>query len=289
MWMKKSRALILAVAMAVGVSGCLADIRPRDFQEVKEVSASDEARGRELLERAAKAHGIEKFSQIQTYTMRVRDQWRGVMPRMLNPWPDHEVDVRLSYRAGSFDGRAEFLDGSLRGHTWGLQSWRAYQVDEEQALAFEPNGDAEFILPAIQYLNEFVFRDHSSQIVTYMGRREVSGKSYEAVFVTWDGLSPSKHTDQYIAYIDPDTDRVDKLYFTVRDQMKMATGAIHYEDVRDVDGVLFAFKQYVTLNVDQEPEAYAHLISVSSVELDAVEASVFSVNDELSELGDVKP
>jgi len=208
----------LAMTMVLA-SGCTADIRPDAFAKVERVSPDVEQRGRALLARAAEVHGAASFGAKQTYTMVIHDEWRGIA-RMMNPWPEHDVDVRLSYRSGSFDARAEFLSGEEEGKTWGMQAWKTYTAGAGEEPMFEQHDDAAFILPAIQYLNEFVFRSHDDQLVSYLGTEEIRGKTYERVFVTWESLTPSASADQYIVYIDPDTGRVDKIGYTVRDIMK---------------------------------------------------------------------
>ena len=268
--------------------GCTADIRPDTLLEEQANASAQESKGRRLLEQAAQAHGAQAWRQVDTYSMVLTDSWQGVA-RMLNPWPDSEVKVRLSYHAGSFDGRATFLSGEHKGTTWGLQAWKAYTQRANKPAVFEPDDDISFILPAIQYLTEFVFRDHSKQVVRYAGPQEVGGVRYERVFVTWNTLEPSTDVDQYVVYIHPKSHRVEKIFYTVRDTMRAATGAIHFEDVRDVNGVKMSFKQSITMGIEDDPEDYAHRIVLKSVALNQPALDVFRANPKLPLGRDSKP
>lgn len=280
--------LVLVGFCSIALVGCTADIRPDTLLEEHANASTQERKGRQLLAQAAQAHGAGAWSEVQTYSMDVHDSWKG-MARMFNPWPAKDVHVRLSYRPNSFDGRATFLKGDLKGTTWGLQSWKTYTQQGTKPAAFASNDDAAFILPAIQYLTEFVFRDHSAQLVRYAGPQTLAGVRYERVFVTWNSLDPSTEVDQYIAYINPKTNKMEKIFYTVRDSMRMATGVIHFEDVRDVNGVSMSFKQSITLGIEDDPNDYAHRITLKSVVFNDPSLETFRVNPKLGLGQDAKP
>jgi len=286
--MTRTMMVVASVCMALA-TGCTADIRPDELKGVERPKASAESKDRTLLERAAQVHGVSAWKDVETYTVVLNDEWRGMMPKMINPWPEPVVDVRMSYRAGSFDGRAEFLEGDEKGTIWGMQSWKTYEVENGGDAQFVDNDDARFMLPAIQYLMEFPFRDHSGQLVSYIGTEEVGGKVYDRVFLTWNSLDPSPTADQYIVYIDPDTGRIDKLHYTAREMMKFAKGTIHFEDVRSIDGVLVPFTQVVTNSVHDPQSKFAHKITLSSFEANTPTGEVFDVNPKLARSGDTKP
>ena len=279
---------LVAGVLVVASGGCAADIRPDALKTLERPKPDAEARGRALLARAAEVHGRATWEGVRTYTVTLQDDWQGLMPRMLSPWPETDAHVRMSFLAGSFDARVEFLDGAMKGKLWGMQSWKTYTAEPGKEPTFTPNDDARFIMPALQYLFEFHFRDHSGQVVSYAGPETVRGKEYERVFVTWEGLEPSSKVDQYMVYIDPKTGQVRKIFYTVREIMDMATGAIHFEDLREVDGVLFPYMQYVTFDVHDDPKAFAHRVTVESVQWNAPAASAFVVDADLTPMGDEK-
>ena len=289
--MKNERVMVMVAvcvsALAAVAVGCRSDIRPDALRGIEQPSAGAEQRGRAMLARAAQVHGAEAFRAHEAYTMTVRDEWRG-MATMLNPWPADEVHVELSFRSNTFDARARFLEGDLSGSVWGMQSWRTYEEVPGKARRFVDNDDARFILPAIQYLAEFVFRDHSGQVVAALDPIEIDGARYERVFLTWSSLEPSDDHDQYIVYLEPKTGRVAKIEYTVRDMMSMATGAIHFEEYARVEGVLVPMRQSVTFAAVDSPDSYAHRITVERVMFGEPGVDAFVVDDGLDALGDEK-
>ncbi len=280
-------ALGLVCLTAVGM-GCRADLRPDALRAIERPSQGDEARGRALMARAAEVHGAEAFRAHASYTMVIRDEWRGLMGAMMNPWPDGVVDAKLSYRTNSFDARAEFLSGSKKGRVWGMQSWKTYEGKVGDRPTFEDNPDARFILPAIQYLTELVFRDHDAQVMTALEPVEIRGRTYDRVFMTWDSLEPTDDHDQYVFYLDPKTGRVEMVEYTVRDIMSMATGVMQFEGYQDFGGVLIPTRQSVTISTGDTSDAWVHRIEVLSVSWDDPGVEAFEVDDGLPSLGDEK-
>lgn len=278
-----------ALMVAMLWTGCAADIRPDTLREVTKPSAADEAKGRALLARAAQVQGAQAWEQVKTYTLVMRDQWQGVMPKLLNPWPQSDVKLKMSFRADSFDARAEFLSGDEQGTIWGLQSWKTYEIKRGGAAEFKDNEDAAFIMPALQYLFEFTFREHDSQVVTYAGSEVVRGVRYERVFLTWEGLNPSDEVDQYMVYVDEKSGRVEKIFYTVRDIMDSATGTIHFDDWRNVEGISVPFRQRVTFDVHDDPSDYAHMVTLTSATWNSPPVETFFVDDKLPRIGDEKP
>lgn len=279
--------LMIAVSFALA---CQADIRPDSLTGITKPTKAVEKRGRALLKEAANTHGLNAFDQVNTYEMEIKDQWKGVMGSLGNPWPDKYVHAKLAFRARSFDARATFLHKAQKGRVWGMQSWKTYTIEPGKTKpVFEDNDDAKFILPAIQYLTEFIFRDHSDKIVAYAGKETIRGVAYERVFITWSSLEPSSKHDQYLVYIHPKTRQVAKISYTVREFMDMATGSIHFEDVRSVSGILFPYKQSVTAKATDDPNDYMHRITILRVTLNSPAESTLLINERLRKVGDKKP
>lgn len=277
------------LALLFTLAGCAADLRPDSLKLRSQPRAHDEEKGRALLARAAQQQGAQAWSQHQAYTLVLRDQWSGLMPKLLNPWPSSDVRVRVSFRANSFDARAEFLSGDEAGLIWGLQSWKTYEAEPGQPIKFKDNDDAAFILPALQYLMEFIFREHGEQLVVYAGAEVVRGKRYERVFLTWRSLEPSDEVDQYMVYLDGESGRAEKIFYTVRDMMDAATGAIHFDDWRVIDGISVPFRQRVTFDVHDDPADYAHMVTIESITWGTPTPTTFFVDPKLSKMDDAKP
>jgi hypothetical protein len=278
--------LIFICALVVG--GCRADIRPDSIAELKTPSQTAEQRGRELLQHAANLQGVDAFQSHQTYQLTATDNWQGLMPRAINPWPDREANLRLSYRGGSFDARAEFLKGEKKGWTWGLQSWRAYEISPTGEVSFQKNDDASFILPALQFLTEFIFRDHKDNVVSYAGDETINGTTYNRVYVTWNDMEPSDDHDQFVAYIDAKTGMLRKLHFTIRDFAGFAEGTMHYADFREMAGIKIPFQESITDTPTDSPDDYLHRFTISKVEFGVPSLETFQVDKTITPIGDKK-
>ena len=278
--------ILITLLLVALTTGCLKDIRPDRIEGATEPNA--EMKGRALLDRAAKTQGVENFRRHPTYQMVIHDEWKGFVARAGNPWPQSEVDVRLSYRTNSFDGRAEFLSGKKSGATWGLQAWRTYEIEPGGDATFKKNNDAKFIIPAIQYLTEFVFRDHRDKVVSYAGATVIDGSTYERVYVTWGSMEPSKQHDQYVAYIDQKTGMLSKLEYTIREFASFVQGTVHYDDFREIDGVLLPMTQSITGKPTHSPDKYLHRISVKEFTFGVPSVESFCVDGSLAPVGDRK-
>lgn len=282
--------LISAPVLCLALSACTASLRPATVA-VSPPDVEAEARGRQILARAADKHGMKAYRRTQTLSYRMQDHWQGLLAILGNPWPDAQVDLMMTFRTGSFDGRAELLSGEARGEVWGLQAWKSYKARPGEAAVFEADDDLRFILPAVQYLLEFPFRAQGAEIISYAGEAEVAGRTYELVFVTWGDYEAHTGADQYVAYVDKETGLIRKVQYTVREFARFAVGTIHYDDLRDVGGLVLPMTQTVTGAPDDDLEDYLHRMTLvpDSVRLNEVPRERLIVDVNLPTLGDEKP
>ncbi len=286
----KPTAVAFALLTLTALTGCISDIRPEGLKALARPNAQAEQRGRAMMKRAAELHGLGTWRSIQTYTVTMRDQWKGFLPRLLKPWPEADAHMRMSFRAGSFDARTEFLSGTKKGTIWGMQSWQTYEIAPGKPAVFRHDDTRAIALAAVQYLFEFHFRDHTRQLVSYAGPETVRGTTYERVFLTWRSMEPSAAFDQYMVYLDSKTGHVRMISFTAREMLNSITGTIHFEDLRDVGGILFPFTQYVTLNAHDDPRTdHTHVRRIEDIVWNTPALETFRVNKSLPLLHDVKP
>lgn len=280
------RSLILFTGLLA--TGCVSSIAPKGAVE-NGADAAAQTKGRALLELTAKVHGLERWQTVETFEVEMTDLWQGFVGRLGNPWPKPKVDVRLQFRRGSFDARAEFLnDPDLEGLTWGVQSFKPYTVQEGGKVTFVDEKDIGFILNALQYFIEFPERGRGAEFVTYAGKRTVDGTLYDLVYITWGQLEAHSGADQYVAFINPKTHRMEKISYTVRDIAGFVSGTIHFDRFRDVDGVLVPFLMTVTSEGETDLSDFLHQMVVKSVRLNPVPTSVFRVDPALPLIGDSK-
>ncbi|MDX1644236.1 MAG: hypothetical protein R3244_07765, partial [Thermoanaerobaculia bacterium] len=271
-----------------------ADLRPVSLLDPDTLSRRQELteRGRSLLERSAHAHGLEAISRKKTATIVATDEWPGGSPW----WPVPAQRFEAVRRLGTFTSQVELLEGPRAGEIHGLQSWQPYRRPPG-ATSVEPVDSsplASFYLPTLQYFDELPFRLLEAPIVVDAGPKELGSKTFDRLFVTWGDEAPHARDDQYEIWIDPDTHRIAKAYYTVREApafspallaplMRFAgVGTMHYSDYRDVEGVLMPFVQTVTLGSPEDhpseaPGEFFHRLTVESIRFDAADPASLEV------------
>lgn len=247
---------------AVTLAACLADIRPDGLTQ-------DEEKGQALLQAAAQASGAQAYASVQGSTATMRDVW----PKPYSffaPWPESEQSFVIKNVHPSFDTEVLFLDGEAEGQTWGISDWKTWEQQGEADAVWVDNKDAQFILPTMHYFMEFPFRMLEAPVVRYAGLEEIDGVGYERVFVTWESVEPNAEYDQYVIYIDPDTDRIAKAYYTLREAGRTLAGTMHFLDMREVDGVWFSYDMVVTGKPQDSVDKPLHRVVVEEIVLGAV-------------------
>lgn len=284
----KGRERIAAIALLVLLVGAAAsfwnyaDVRT---PEVERASAESARQGRELLERTAQRHGLDAWNRHETLVTTATDLWpRGGW------WPMPEQRFRSELLLGTFTSRVELLDGTAAGEIRGIQSWAPYRRSpgaERVTFLEEPATEITFYLPTLQYFTELPFRALSAEIVLNAGEAEHRGRSYERVFVTWGAAEPHIEDDQYLLWIDKETGLVEMVRYTVREFLPMTkglthalmkalgAGTIHFDDYREIDGVMLPFAQTVTLaepSLTQYPVSgtFHHRLELEDARFDTV-------------------
>lgn len=284
--MKKGISVFVGLLVALSgvflfVQGCMiSDIR------TPEVKANwDEVRGRALLQEAFEAHGCARWDSLETYEVRFHDQFYGFLGKNGNPYPDDKADLILQYIPKTYNGRAQFMEGPLKGKVWGLQSWKTYIESPDGTRTWKPDKDIEFWLPTYQYFIELPARIGKATVVSYAGERLRNGETYDLVFATWGKPGPQKDIDQYLLYINRRTHLIDRLEFTVRDIMKFMKGGLNYATYKDYDGL----KIPVYMPVDNPfGKGVLHEMRISDFVPDKVDRSVILPDPHLPFIGDDK-
>jgi len=242
--------LVLAVAAFAITGGPLADIKPAS---VRADDPDADRRGRALLAAAYEAHGGDAaLRSHQTATFTMRDTWFGVNA-LFNPWPDADQHLRMTTRIHSFDSAAHLLNGPEEGVTWGITDGRSWRLrDGSKTVA--PDADIEFMLPTTHYFTELPQRLTEAELVRYVGEETIADSTFDVVFATWGSLDATEQFDQYLVYIDKDTGRIGKIFYTVREIMRSVSGTAHLDDQRSVDGWWVPHRMTITATPSDDPE-----------------------------------
>jgi hypothetical protein len=286
---------LLLIALPLLVSSCgLADLRSATLKE-QGITPEAEQRGRQLLEAAWLAQGMDQLDRHESYEIIGKDHWKGLLGKAGNPWPVNNKALRLQYSVGTFDGKFEVLEGKKEGYSAGLQSWHYYEQARGTAANFEvkPNEKHTFVLAAFQYFFELTDRLRNVPIVAYVGEKEFDGQLYQLVFASWEKAAPHPEHDQYVLYINNETRMVDYAEFTIRDTYlagpKKFYGSIQYKDWKTIDGIKIPFTQLIYFNDPKEKEdQYLHRLMVDSFEFDSFDKAELYPNENLSNIGDDK-
>ncbi len=283
-----------------------ADLRSVDVRRSNtEVEASElGASGRELLLASARAHGLDAHRGYRTMEVVALDEWPGKSAW----WPGTSQRFRAQRLLGTFTSRVELLDGPEAGAIWGLQSWQPYRRSSPTGELEQRQNDLAitFYLPTLQYFDELVFRLRAATIVVNAGPGEIAGERFDRVFATWESAVPHAGADQYELWLDPESHLVAKATYTLRDAPDLASrlmtpvmrfaavGTIHYDDYREVEGVVVPFLQTVTIGTPRSAPAslddgFAHRLKVEWVGFDTVEEEALLPIAGLPVPGDSKP
>lgn len=233
--------LLLVLLAAAAVAGfSLKDIRPASLQGEIPEGSRREAR-RLLTALATRYGGLATWRHQAVTQVELTDEWPSAVVRRLgSPWREGER-LRLTFTNGSENARLDFLAGPRQGTSWGIQQWQTYEIRAGQRR-FTPSSDIKFWLPTLQYFLEMPFRIGEAELVAYAGERTLAGKTYDLVFATWGRPEAQRTVDQYVLWIRRGDAILEYVEYTVRDILPSLTGCIHYEDLREVQGLLLPFR-----------------------------------------------
>ena len=244
-YVKTMRRIIVSLSLAGFTAACgLSDLRPEPLIK-NQLPPNAEQLGRQWLERAVAAHGGPLKPQT-TLSFWMRDDWPSALLRLVAmPWDDNKELLRIDVVVGTDDGRLIFMEGDHKGTGWGLQNWVSYRFDKVGAPKFDPADDVDdtikFWIPTLAYFPLLPWRIGEADYVRYLGEVKIGGRTYAKVFLTWGDPKPQDTIDQYIVWIDTETNLLAGTRYTVRDMMASIVGTMKYSDYRDVDGFKLPF------------------------------------------------
>ena len=290
-----TRYLSLFIIISLSLSSCaLADLRTEELKQ-QGITEEAEKKGRQLLEEAWKAQGMNNLHEFSTYEVKAKDHWKGIIGKTGNPWPVNNELMRLQYKVGTFDSELTVLEGKKTGFHAGLQSWKYYEYEQGESPSFDVKRDKalSFILPAYQYFFELADRLKSVPIVAHMGATTFNGQNYDLVFASWETAEPHKEHDQYVLYINQETKLIDYASYTLRDNYvpspKGLYGSIQFKAMTDVQGVKIPFEQIVYAKAPKRNEKkYLHRLEVQSFLFDAFNDNEIFHDSQLKPMGDKK-
>lgn len=275
-------AAVFIVAVAAVLIFGTADLRTDSAKQ-----NPNEQKAKLLLEEMARAHQIENWDDISTYTVRFHEEMFGAIGKSSNPFPEAKSQFDLSYIPRTYDGKLSFTEGPNQGQSWGIQSWQTYTQQDGGQPKFGKNKNIFFWVPTYQYFVEFPLRIMNANAFSYAGKKTIKGKVCEGVLASWNTTEPQRHIDQYLIWLDADTKRIVKLEYTVREMFNFLTGAAYYTEYKDFDGIILPTKMPVESNLLGEGK-YLHQMDILGFEKNTLSESELRPNPNIKAMGDDK-
>ena len=252
---------LLVLSFALG--GCLADLRPAKLRG-RAPSPAEVESGRELLEALVEEHGgARRRAHLGAVEAVIRDEWRGLIGWFSNPWPDARNHLQLRYAPEGGWAEVRFLAGSRADETWGRDQRGGWERAPGGERVARESRSRQFILAAYPYLFELPFRLNEAPLVFDAGQAEHEGHTYDRVLVTWGEFEPHADHDQYLLWIDRESDRLSVAEYTIRDKARFATGADHFDDYRWIEGIAVPFVHTISMPAWQRD--FVHRVEFESV------------------------
>ena len=257
------RGLIIALILTtILIIGCvnflkLSDLRPDGYNY-----PNNPSKAQQLLTDMGVAHNIRAWDSIETYHVDFTEEFYGFIGKQAHPFKEQKMEFSLDYNPQNYDGRMEIASGVEKGTTWGIQSWQTYLIDDAGQARAKDNKDMTFWIPTYQYFVELPRRIQEASSIDYVGSQDINGVTAEGILTSWHSVEPQKEIDQYLVWIDAQTKMIVKVEYTVRDQYRFVTGAAHYTQYKDYDGIILPSVMPVESNLVKK--GYLHQMSINS-------------------------
>lgn len=245
--MKKKSIIFLASALLFFVIVLVLFNRPSDLRPaaVKNgISPEQFQKGKELLIEMQNAYGgKEEWLAKKKGSYEQIADWYGRW--YIGGWDTLPQHFQMTSILGTDDCEMTLLNGSNSGQRWGVEGWKTYFVNNQGEKQFKLHEQYKHKLIYKNYWFQFPFRIDEAPIIAYAGEAILEGKTYHLIYATWGSETPNANYDQYVLYLDKETKHIEWLNFTVREQFKSFKLAAQFTNLKNVDGILCPFSQYL--------------------------------------------
>ncbi len=229
------------IATVLVLSGCsTANVRPKGLPEI--ASESNEAQGRDWLDRAYRAQGESALDGKHALRMVFRDQWNDAATRVVaSPWDEDEQQVQVDIEIETENVKLTFLEGEVAGDVWGLQQWVTYRTlasgEEKWDALDNPDNTLWFWLPRFAFFALPVRELRNAPTVQFAGIQNRGFRDHAVVYATWSD-EPHDDSEQYAVWIDAETERIRFVDQTLRAVGGSLTTTVAFENYEDTEGFL---------------------------------------------------
>lgn len=220
------------------------DIR-NDFLKTG-ITEESKRKGMQLLQKMEDAYGGRNvWDSLSTGEFIQIADWYGRTP--LAHWDTLPQRYRLLASLGTNDCELELLNGPNAAQMYqiaGEEFWQKYGVSEWENL--ERNSYYEKMIFK-NYWFQFPFRIGEASIISFAGKEEIEGKSYDLLYATWGQEEANSTYDQFLLYLNEESHLMEYLYFTVREKMESQGLTARFDSFAQAGPLILPYSQFVSL------------------------------------------
>lgn len=263
------RKILFSVLTVLVLLGVIRYFTLSDLRSAYDVPANDPEKVESLLSAMARAHQTQRWGSLNSYQVDFSEEFYGLVGKMGNPFPEDYSLITLKYLPGKYTGQLEITNGQGQEPTWGIYNGKTYTLDGSGKIVPEEDATVQFWLPTYQYFIEFPWRIQEATSFQYMGKHKINGQDCEGVLASWNTVEPQRDIDQYIIWISPQSKRIVKIEYTIRDMYPFLTGAASFEGYKTFDGFLLPTEFPVESNLVSN--GLLHTMKILDFQSDVVE------------------
>lgn len=224
--------------LLLGTACSTADVRPKGLPEI--ASESNRAEGRAWLDRAFAAQGESRLQGKRALRIVLRDKWNDEASRVVaSPWDEDAQQVQVDVELDTENVKLTFLEGENTGEVWGLQQWVTYRKlasgEEEWDSVENPDETLWFWLPRFAFFALPVRDLREAPHVQFAGVQNRGFRDHAVVYAAWSE-EPTDEAEQYVIWIDHETERIRFIDHTLRTVGSSLTTTLAFADYEPVEG-----------------------------------------------------
>ena len=257
------KSLILFVGI-ISFMGCsVADLSSPSLIENNRAVSSLETFGRQILGQTNKKMNPQgQWNQFNRWEVRTTDEWYAPFIRAFTPIQQDKQKVQFNFYLKSNEVTLQYLEGREAGNIWGLQDKNIYMIRKGKRI-HPTSFTTKLYLRTVKNYFLWPFTLRETAFVAYVQEVLSRQNSYYKVYVSSGGIRTSRENDQYVVWVNKDTQLIDFIEFTLRGLWSSYRGVVEYHDYRPVQGMLVPFE--VRLGDRIGDKSYTHRFVVEKV------------------------
>jgi hypothetical protein len=189
------------------------------------------------------------------------DAWNSTIIRWLTPLDKNEQRFRAQLMLFHKGIEFTFLNGDQKDKTIGFDG-RSYHYEGRRKI-YEKSAAMSLYLGPLQRYLEWPRTLMSKKKLKLLGEKGVNNHSYWVVYATEGNTAELDQYDQFLIYINKNSNTIDYIEFTMRELMKSYVGVIHYKKHTRIQGILMPF--WIGIADDLINPGFDHVFTIESI------------------------